>query len=95
MLEQLSSPVRELVFEVTATERSQLDAIPWTFIDWIVHPDNPQFKALVSVKVLVKRGSRPKSRSPPIGRDVVCSEVTQRLPTLNLLGLLRCETAGW
>ena len=95
MLQQLSSPVQHLVFEVTATERSQLDAIPWTFIDQIIRPDNPQFRALVCVRVLVKRGGRPKGRPPPFDRDVVCSEVTQRLPMLNLLGLLRCETMGW
>ena len=94
VLQQLSSQIQKLVFEVTATERLQLDAIPWAFIDRIVHPDNPQFKALVRVKVLVKRGDRPRGR-PPIERDVICSEITLRLPRLNLLGLLLCDTAGW
>jgi len=94
VLQQLSSPIRRLVFEVTVTERSQLDAIPWAFIDRILHSDNPQFRTLLRVKVLLKRGGHQKGR-PPLNRDVVCSLVTRRLPTLNLLGLLRCDTAGW
>jgi len=94
VLQQLSSPIRELVFEVTVTQYSQLDAIPWAFIDRIVHPDNPQFRALARVKVLVKRGGNLRVQSPFIYKDVVCSRVTQRLPVLNLLGLLRCDTAG-
>jgi len=93
VLQQLSSPILELVFEVTVTEYSQLDAIPWAFIDRIVHPENPQFKALARVRVLVKRGGSLKVR-PLIYTDVVCSEVAWRLPVLNLLGLLRCNTAG-
>ena len=94
MLQQLSSPVQKLVFEVTATDCSQLDAIPWAFIDRIVSPETPQFSALVCVEVLVKRGARRKNYPSSIGRDVVCSEITLRLPVLNLLGLLRCDTVG-
>ena len=92
VLGQISSPIQKLVFEVTATEYSQLDAIPWVFIDRIVHPANPQFRALIYVNVMVKRGGRPGGCRSPIDRDVVCSEVALRLPALNLLGLLRCDT---
>ena len=95
VLQQLSSPTHTLVLEMTATERSQLDVIPWASIDRIVHPDNPPFKDLRHIKVLVKRGGPPKGRPPPTGRDAICLEVTLRLPTLNRLGLLQCDTAGW
>lgn len=95
VLQQLSSPILELVFEVTVSEYSQLDAIPWAFIDRTVHPDNPQFKALVRVRVLVKRGGSRKVLLPPIYSDVVCSKVARRLPVLNLLDLLRCDTVGF
>jgi len=93
VLQQLCSPIQKLVLEVIATERSQLDAIPWTLIDMVVHPDTPQFKALVRVEVLVRRGV-PLGGLPTIDRDVVCSEIALRLPALNLLGLLRCGTVG-
>ena len=93
---RLSSPVQKLVFEVTATRYSQLNAIPWALIDRIVHPDAPQFRTLIRVEVLVKRGGHPKNshRQPPIYRDMVCSEIVRRLPVLNLLDLLRCDTLG-
>jgi len=94
VLQQLSSPVQKLVFEVTATDRSQLNAIPWAFIDNTVNPETPQFRALTCVEVLVKRGARRDNYPSSIGRDVVCSEITLKLPTLSLLGLLRCDTVG-
>lgn len=94
VLQQLASPVQKLVFEVTITDYSQLNAIPWAFIDRIVSPEAPQFRALVRVQVLVKRGVCPKHCPCSIGRDVVCSEITQRLPALSLLGLLWCDTVG-
>ena len=92
VLQQLSSPVQKLVFEVTATDCSQLNAIPWAFIDRIVSPEIPQFGALIGVEVLVKRRVRQNNYPSSIGKDVVCSEIIVRLPTLNLLGLLRCNT---
>jgi len=77
------------------TEYSQLGAIPWVSIDRTVgDPDNPQFRALVCVRVLVKRGSSTTVRPAPLYRDLVCLEVAERLPVINLLGLLRCDTAG-
>ena len=90
---QLSSPVEKLVFEVTVTEYSQLDAMPWASIDGIVRPEIPQFRALTRVEVSVRRGVLPENR-PPIDRDAVCSEIARRMPALNLLGLLRCDTVG-
>ena len=94
VLRQLPSPVQKLVFEVTVTEYSQLDAMPWAFIDGTVHPETPQFRALTRLEVLVRRGILPERAPPPIDRDVVCSEVALRLPALNLLGLLWCDTVG-
>jgi len=92
VLRELSSPVEKLVFEVTVTEYSQLDAMPWAFIDGTVHPESPQFRALTSLEVFVRRGVHPGNRPPLIDRDVVRLEVALRLPVLNLLGLLRCDT---
>ena len=94
VLQRLSSPVRKLVFEVTATDCSQLNLIPWAFIDRTVSPETPQFRALNCVEVLVKRGVRRKHHPSSIVRDAVCSEIVLKLPTLNLLGLLRCDTVG-
>jgi len=94
VLQRLSSPILKLVFEVIATERSQLDAIPWAFIDRIVHPKAPQFRVLTRVEVVVRRGVLLDDRSPPIDRDAVCSEIALRLPALVLLGLLRCRTVA-
>jgi len=94
VLQQLSSPVQKLVFEVIAMDCSQLNAIPWASIDKIVDPETPQFRTLICVKVLVKRGLCPKDYPPSIRRDAVCSEIALKLPALNLLGLLLCDTAG-
>jgi len=93
-LRHLSSPVQKLVFEVTVTNCSQLDAMPWAFIDRTVHPETPQSRALTRVEVLVRRGVLPEYLPPIIDRDVVRSEVALRLPALNLLGLLWCDTTG-
>lgn len=94
MLQRLYSPIQNLVFEVTLTEYSQLDAIPWSSVDRTVgDPDNPQFRALARVMVLVKRGHSTKVHPAPVYRDVVSLKVAERLPVLNLLGLLRCDTA--
>lgn len=94
VLQRLSSPVQKLAFEVTATDYSQLNAIPWAFIDGIVDPETPKFRALVCVEVLVKRGVHRKNRPSSIGRDAMCSEIALRLHALSLLGLLRCDTVG-
>jgi len=88
VLQQLSSPVQKLVFEVTVTDCSQLDAMPWSSIDGTVHPGTPQFRALARVEVLVRRGVPPE----PHLIDMIRSEIALRLPTLNLLGLLWCDT---
>lgn len=95
VLQQLSSQIQKLVLEVTATGCSQLDVIPWASIDSTVHPDTRQFKALVRVEVLVKWGGISSGRPPSIDKDLVCSEIARRLPRLNLLGLLRCDTVGF
>lgn len=91
MLQRLSSPVQRLVFEVTVTECSQLDAIPWVSIDTIIDPEMPQFRALTRVEVLVRRGVIQGDCPSPIDRGVVRSEIPLRLPALNLLGLLWCD----
>lgn len=94
VLQQLSSPIQKLVFEVTVSHYWQLDAIPWMSIDNIVNPKAPQFRELNRVEVLLKCGIGYKRFSPSISKDAVCSEILQRLPALNLQGLLRCDTAG-
>ena len=95
VLRRLSSQVQKLVFEVTLTECSQLDAIPWGFIDEIVGSRTPQFGALARLEVLVRRGELPENHTPPTDRNVIRSEVALRLPALNLLGLLWCDTVGY
>lgn len=92
VLQQLSSPIRKLVFEVTATSYVQLKRIPWASIDRIVSAKTPQFRELVSVEVCVKRGVRWGGSPSSIGKDVVIAEVVRRLPALSLLGILRCDT---
>ena len=94
VLQQLSSPIRKLVFEVTATDYRQLNAIPWEFIDGVVYPEDPQFRDLARVEVLVEHGVRREGSPPSILKDTVCSEITRRLPRLHRLDLLRCHTIG-
>ena len=94
VLQQLSSPIQRLVFEVTAANYPQLDAVPWGFIDSIVTPETPQFRDLTCVEVLVERGRCSGRTSSSIGKDRVRSEIIRKLPRLNLLGILRCDTMG-
>ena len=94
VLQQLSSPVQKLVFEVTLTECSQLDGIPWASIDGIIGLETPQFRALTRVEVLVRWGVLLENRPHPIDRDEVRSEIALRLHTLHLLGLLWFDTVG-
>lgn len=95
VLERLSSPIRRLAFEVTATSYQQIDAIPWGYIDKIVDPENQIFKQLAHVEVLVRQGVHCRGIPPlPLAGDIVRSEIARRLPTITLLGLLRCKTTG-
>jgi hypothetical protein len=94
VLQQLSSPI--LVFEVTTSDHLELKRIPWTSIDKIVCPTTQQFRELVRVEVLVKRGVYQKKNYPcSVARDLALAEVEQKLPALNRLGLLRCDTEGY
>ena len=92
VLRWLSSPIQKLVFEVIASYPPQLGMIPWESIDEIVNPGAPQFKELNQVEVFVRCRVLRGGPSPSIGRDVVRSEIARRLPTLDRLGLLRCDT---
>ena len=95
MLGGLSSPIRRLAFEVTATSYQQIDAIPWGYIDNIIDAGDQNFMQLAHVEVLVKQGVRSQgSPPPPLVGDIVRSEITRRLPAITLLGLLRCKTTG-
>lgn len=95
VLQRLSSPIRKLVFEVIASYPPQLGMIPWELIDEIVNPEAPQFKELNQVEVLVRCRVLRGGPLPSIGRDVVHSEITRRLPTLDRLDLLRCDTVEY
>ena len=93
VLEQLSSPIRKLVFEVTASSHSELRRIPWGSIDSIIRPGTLQFRELLRVEVLVKRGKRGAHRE--FCRDLALAEIVWWLPSLHRLGLLRCNTEGY
>lgn len=92
VLQKLSSPIRKLVFEVTATSYLQLKRIPWASIEGVVSLKISQFRELVRVEVFVRRGVHQTISPASIGRDVVLAEIMQSLPGLNRLGLLRCDT---
>ena len=83
------------MFEVTATDRSQLGAIPWAFIDKVLSPETPQFRALICIEVSVKRGVRQEHHPSSVSRDVVFSEITLRLPALNLLASVCYGVMRW
>ena len=68
VLLQPSSPIQKLVFEVIATERSQLGATPWVFIGGIVRSEALQFWALIRVETLVNRGVLLDNHPPSVDR---------------------------
>lgn len=91
VLRRLCSPIRRLVFEVSTKEISQLDAVPWVFVDELVaDPQNAQFRSLDRVEILVECKGSPESGSFLRHRDTLYQEFKSRLPEIERMGLLRC-----
>ncbi|KAF9647259.1 hypothetical protein BDM02DRAFT_3188167 [Thelephora ganbajun] len=92
VLRRISSPIRRLVFEVSAKDISQLDAVPWTFIDELVaDPLNTRFRSLDQVEILVECKESPEGGSFLKHRDTLYQEFKSRLPEIERMGLLRCS----
>jgi len=92
VLRRLSSPIRRLVFEVSAREIFQLDAVPWGFVDELVtDPQNTQFRSLDRVEILVEYKRPPEGGSFLKHRDTLYREFKTRLPEIERVGLLRCS----
>ena len=95
VLRRLSSPIRRLVFEVSARDVSQLDAVPWPLVDELVtSPQSAQFRSLNRVEILVER--RGSAEGVPFlkHRDTLRQEFEARLPGIEGMGLLRCSFVG-
>jgi hypothetical protein len=92
VLRRLSSPIHRLVFEMSARDISQLDAVPWPFVDeLVVDPHNTQFRSLDRVEILVECRSSPEGDSFLKRRDTLYQEFKSRLPGIARMGLLRCS----
>ena len=92
VLRRLSAPIRTLAFEVTAKDISQLDAVPWVFVDELVaDQQNTQFRSLDRVEVLVECKGSPEDGSFLKHRDTLYEEFKWRLPEIERMGLLRCS----
>ena len=95
VLRRLSSPIRKLAFEVSAREISQLDVVPWAFVDEVVaDPQNTLFRSLNRVEVLVEHREPPEGGSFLKHRDTLHQEFKSRLPEIERMGLLRCSFAS-
>ena len=92
VLRRLSSPIRKLAFEVSAREISQLDVVPWMFVDELVaDPQNTQFRSLDRVEIVVGCEELPEGGSFLKNRDTLYQEFKSRLPEIEKMGLLRCS----
>lgn len=92
VLRRLSSPIRKLVFEVSAKEISQLDVVPWSMIDELVaDPQNVQFLSLDRVEILLECKRTSGGGSFLKHRETLHQEFRSRLPQTERMGLLRCS----
>ena len=92
VLRRLSSPIRRLAFEVSAKDITQLDVVPWVFVDELVaDPQNTQFRSLDRVDILVECKGSPEGGSFLKHRDTLHQEFKSRLPGIEGMGLLRCS----
>ena len=92
VLRRSSSLIRRLVFEVSARDASQLDVVPWAFVDQLVaDPQNTQFRSLNRVEVFVELRGPPEGSSFLKHRDTLYQEFKLRLPEIERMGLLRCS----
>ena len=95
VLRRLSSPIRRLALEVSAREASQLDVVPWSFIDELVtDPQNAQFRSLDRVEILILCRESPGGSNFLKHRDTVYQEFKARLPEIERMGLLRCTSVS-
>ena len=95
VLRRLSSPIRRLEFEVSGRGRSQLDVLPWPFVDELVSdPQNTQFRSLERVEIFVEAKVTPRSGSFSKHQDALYREFKSRLPVIERMGLLRCSFVG-
>jgi hypothetical protein len=91
-LRRLSSPIRRLVFEVSAKEISQLDAVPWRLIDKLVSdPLSVQFQSLDRVEILLECRGSSEGGSFLKHWDSLHQVFQSRLPEIERMGLLRCS----
>jgi hypothetical protein len=92
VLRRLSSPIRKLVFEVSAKEISQLDVVPWPFVDELIaDPQNVQFRSLDRVEILLECKGLPEGESFLKDRDTLDQVFQSRLPETEKMGVLRCS----
>ena len=90
VLRRLSSPIRKLVFEVSAKEISQLNVVPWPLIDELVaDPQNVQFRSLDRVEILLECKGLQEGGSFLKNWDTLDQVFKQRLPEIGRMGLLR------
>ena len=83
------------MFEVSVKDISQLDVVPWSFVDELVaDPQNAQFRSLERVEILVERKESPEGGSFLKHRDTLYQEFKSRLPEIERMGLLRCTSSG-
>ena len=95
VLRRISSPIRKLVFEVSANEISQLDVVPWSLIDdLIADPHNVQFRSLDRVEILLECRGMSEGGSFLKNQDTLQQVFQPRLPGIEKMGLLRCSFAG-
>ena len=95
VLGRLSSPIHRPEFEVSGRRVSQLDALPWPFVDELVSdPQNTQFRSLERVEMFVEGKVTPRSGSFFKHQDALCLEFKARLPGIERMGLLRCSFVG-
>jgi len=92
-----SPPIRRLVFEVSARDASQFDAVPWIGVDQLVaDPRNAQFRSLNRVEILVEHSEPPEGGSFLKHQDTLYQEFKSRLPEIERMGLLRCSfVSSW
>ena len=92
VLRRLSSPIRKLVFEVSARTVSQLDVVPWPMIDELVaDPQSLQFQSLDRVEILLEYKGSPEDGSFLKHRRSLHQVFQSRLPEIEKMGLLRCS----
>ena len=95
VLRRLSSPIRRLAFEVSAREASQLNVVPWSFVDELVtDPQNTQFRSLDRVEIFILCKKSKEGDTFLKHHDTMYQEFRERLPEIERKGLLRCTSVS-